>query len=264
MHADIEATIAPTLAVLDAFTDELGVVHDPTTPIPGLQWTVEDLGRHILSAARFYARSAAHGTPGWRDLEQGPAENARLMEELAPEHGLDAITAAIRDATSDLHEIWAAHAPDDELAWHADLRLPVRTISELVLGDVLVHGWDLSRATKRDWTASRADAVRAIDGIGVVAPNFVDTENARDFRGAYRIRLRGGNAYTFEFDRGTLTVSNDEPERVDCRISADPRAFLLTTYGRVTPVRAAATGGVIAYGRRPWLAFRLVSLLRSP
>jgi hypothetical protein len=133
-----------------------------------------------------------------------------------------------------------------------------------VLGDVLVHGWDLSRVTKHNWTISRADALRAIEGVAEVAPHFVDAGNARDLRGTYCIRLRGGGTYAFEFDRGTLTVSGDAAGRVDCRISAEPRTFLLTTFGRVTPFRAAATGGVFAYGRRPWLAFRLVSLLRNP
>jgi uncharacterized protein (TIGR03083 family) len=264
MGDDIEATIAPTFAVLESFTGELAAVRDPSTPIPGLDWTVEDLGLHVLSAARLFGQTAETDTPGWRDLAQGPAENARLMRELAPERGLDEITAALREATSALHDTWAQHAPDDELAWHGDLRLPLRSIAALVLSDALVHGWDLSRATKRAWTISRTGALRAIDGVLDVAPYFVDADNARDFRGTYCIRLRGGSTHVFAFDRGTLTINANATGRADCRISADPRAFLLTTFGRLTPVRAAATGGVIAYGRRPWLAFRLVSLLRNP
>jgi hypothetical protein len=264
MGDDIEAAIAPTFVVLESFTGELAAVRDPSSPVPGLDWSVEDLGRHVLSAARLYRRVAETDTPGWRDLTQGPAENARFMKELAPERGLDTITAALRDATTALHDTWAQHAPDDVIAWHGDLRLPVRTIAQLVLGDVLVHGWDLSRVTKHDWPLSRADALMAINGVTEVAPYFVDTDNARDFRGTYFIRLRRGSTYAFVFDRGTLTVNGAPPARVDCRISADPRTFLLTTFGRITPVRAAATGGVVAYGRRPWLAFRLVSLLRNP
>jgi uncharacterized protein (TIGR03083 family) len=264
MAGDIEAAISPTFAALDAFTGELATVPDWSTPIPGLDWNVEDLARHVLSAARSYERGAESDTPGWRDLAQGPAENARLMEELALEHGGDEIIAALRATTARLHETWGRLAPEDVVAWHDDVRLPVRTIAELVLSDVLVHGWDLCRATKRDWTIYRADATRAIDGVAAVAPLFVDTDNARDFRGTFRVRLRGGGAYTFAFDLGELTVGEDEPERVDCRISADPCMFLLTTFGRVTPLRAAATGGVVAYGRRPWLAFRLTSLLRNP
>src|SRR5262245_40647815 len=238
MGGDIETAIAPTIAVLESLTREFAAAPDASAPIPGLDWTVEDLGLHILSASRHYSDSAETDTPGWHDLEQGPAVNARLIEELAPERGLDEITAALREAVAALHDAWAKHAPDDVLAWHGDLRRPVRTIAELVLGDVLVHGWDLSRATKHDWTISRADALRAMEGIAEVAPHFVDAENARDFRGTYCIRLRGGATYSFAFDRGTLTVDRNAAERVDCRISADPKTFLLTTYGRITPVRA--------------------------
>jgi uncharacterized protein (TIGR03083 family) len=264
MAGDIEAAIAPAFTALDALTDELAAVHDPSTAIPGLEWNVEDLARHILAAARSYQRGADAGVPGWRDLEDGPAENARLIEELAPEHGLGDIAAAIRATTARLHDTWAQRSPDDVLVWHGDIRLPIRTIADLVLGDALVHGWDLSRATKRDWPISREDALGAIDGITVVAPYFVDSDAARDFRGTYLIRLRHGGTYAFAFDRGALTVSTDTTERIDCRISADPRTFLLTTYGRITPLRAAAVGGVVAYGRRPWLAFSLLSLLKNP
>jgi hypothetical protein len=264
MGGDIETAIAPTFTVLESLTRELAAAPDASAPIPHLDWTVEDLALHILSGVRHYGNSAETDTPGWSDLEQGPAENARLMKELAPERGLDEITAALSEATSALHDAWSRHAPDDVLAWHGDLRLPLRGIAELVLGDVLVHGWDLSRVTKHDWTISRADALRALEGVIEVAPYFVDTANASDFRGTYCIRLRGGATYAFAFDCGTLTVNGNAAERVDCRIFADPRTFLLTTFGRLTPVKAAATGGVIAYGRRPGLAFRLVSLLRNP
>ena len=66
------------------------------------------------------------------------------------------------------------------------------------------------------------------------------------------------------FDDGTLHVSTDYAESVDCHLSADPTAFLLVMYGRQGPLRPALTGKVVAWGRKPWLAFRIPSLLQRP
>jgi hypothetical protein len=35
-------------------------------------------------------------------------------------------------------------------------------------------------------------------------------------------------------------------------------------YGRQGPLRPALTGKVIAWGRKPWLAFRMQSLVQQP
>ncbi len=47
-------------------------------------------------------------------------------------------------------------------------------------------------------------------------------------------------------------------------ISADPAAFLLVGYGRMPLVRALLRGGILAWGRRPWLGLRLMDLFFQP
>ena len=66
------------------------------------------------------------------------------------------------------------------------------------------------------------------------------------------------------FDDGTVHVASGPAESVDCHVSADPAAFLLLMYGRQGPLRPALTGKVIAWGRKPWLAFRMQSLVQQP
>jgi hypothetical protein len=51
---------------------------------------------------------------------------------------------------------------------------------------------------------------------------------------------------------------------VDCRISADPVAFLLVGYGRVSQWPQIARGKMVAWGRKPWLGVKFRSLLRKP
>jgi hypothetical protein len=57
----------------------------------------------------------------------------------------------------------------------------------------------------------------------------------------------------FAIADGTGTpLAADGP--ADCTIRAEPVAFTLVGYGRMSRWRAAATGRLVAGGRRPWLA----------
>jgi hypothetical protein len=47
-------------------------------------------------------------------------------------------------------------------------------------------------------------------------------------------------------------------------VSADPVTYLLVGYGRRSPWPAIARGGILAWGRMPWLALRFASLFAQP
>ena len=97
----------------------------------------------------------------------------------------------------------------------------------------------------------------------VVIAHFVDP-SAAGFTATFGLHLRGGPDYTLVFTNGELATSDGRPPAADCRISADPVAYLLSAYGRIPPWKVAATAKMVAYGREPWLAFKLGTLLRSP
>jgi hypothetical protein len=51
---------------------------------------------------------------------------------------------------------------------------------------------------------------------------------------------------------------------VDCVISADPVTYLLVVYGRMSLRRALIGGGMLAWGRRPWLGMRFKNMFFNP
>jgi hypothetical protein len=61
---------------------------------------------------------------------------------------------------------------------------------------------------------------------------------------------------TWSFGSQGLEVTESDTGPVDCRLSMTPSTFLLVGYGRVPPLRAALTGRALAWGRRPFAAFR--------
>jgi hypothetical protein len=82
----------------------------------------------------------------------------------------------------------------------------------------------------------------------------VDPAAARRAAGVYHLGLRGDGDWTYHVHDGAVTVQRGRPERADVHISADPVVFLRNAYGRLSPARAALTGGIVMWGRRPWLA----------
>ena len=52
-------------------------------------------------------------------------------------------------------------------------------------------------------------------------------------------------------------MSDGKPSGAAAHLIADPATFVMLSLGRVSQVKAALTGKVIAYGRKPWLLARL-------
>lgn len=234
---------------------------DYDDPIPHLEWNVGQLGKHILGGLRAYRAAALDDAEIWTDLESGDEQNLRLLSSI-PEKTTAEIADAIPDALRNLQDAWRSRGTGP-LTWSGGVKIDARTTAGLLLADLLVHGWDLSRALKRPWKIERSDAVDAMDAAFVLAPHFL-TPAAATFTGTYEVRFRGDGRRVIAFDRGKLTVSEDTDAPVDCRLSADPVAFMLTSYGRLPVWRTAATGGILAFGKKPWLAFKFKSLLRNP
>ena len=64
-------------------------------------------------------------------------------------------------------------------------------------------------------------------------------------------------------DDGTAVVTA-AGEKADCVITADPVAFLLLGYGRISQLSPVLRGQLRPGGRKPWLAMKFGTLLSSP
>ena len=95
-------------------------------------------------------------------------------------------------------------------------------------------------------------------------PLVVRPEACRGAPVTYEVRLRGnGPRFVVRVADGTAEVRSAGGP-VDCVISADPVTLLLVAYGRMPLGRALLRGGMLAWGRRPWLGLRYGGLLFTP
>jgi uncharacterized protein (TIGR03083 family) len=272
---DREAARAAIGAAAERFTALLRETDDIGRPTAGTDWTVAETAAHVSVVFTGFGAAIA-GEPQALTPEQ--YLDADFPTRLA---AANAATNAMVDHTDagPLAELITAGAQRFlELVAQADpaaeCEIPAygsgrtRTpdcLTALALAELTVHGHDIATGTGRSWPIS-AEHAKLI--LGTVCPNMwplvVRPEAARGAPLTYEVRLRGnGPRYVIRVADGTAEVrAADGP--VDCVISADPVTFLLVVFGRMPLGRALLRGGMLAWGRRPWLGLRFKGLFFNP
>jgi hypothetical protein len=111
--------------------------------------------------------------------------------------------------------------------------MTVGTMATFVLGEQMVHGLDISRRLKVDWPLAASDALIVASGVMALVPYYVEPAVANGMTATYEIHFRGGPRYRIILTDGVAAVTT-EPGRTDCSINAEPVAFLLVGFGRVS------------------------------
>lgn len=228
---------------------------DPAAPVPGLEWTVAELAAHLVSLTRRYEPFVRNATTP--NFESMPELNAQELDGFSA-RSLEELAGLLEDGTTSLLSLCSSgEAPAHFFEMESDCASTIALLVE----ELLVHGFDIARAVRRPWPITKEESLIALAAVLQVTPMFVNQETTRGRRVQYELRLRGGPTITVTFDDGTATVRHESAARPDCRISADPTAFLLTGLNRQSRLRSAITGKMMAYGRKPWLALRLTDFL---
>jgi hypothetical protein len=150
-----------------------------------------------------------------------------------------------------------------EIATPNGLVIGPSTMAALLLGEQLVHGLDIARTARIPWTITAADALLVFPGALTVMPQYLRPRRAAGLHISFELRMRGGPGYRMAVDDGTAVITAAR-EKADCVITADPVAFLLLGYGRISQLSPVLRGQLRPGGRKPWLAMKFGRLLSSP
>jgi hypothetical protein len=149
------------------------------------------------------------------------------------------------------------------------IEVPPYVFTAHLLSETVVHGWDIARAAGRPWRIHPAHAALVVrwflfELLLHGAPQLIgDPATLAGVRGRYRFDIRGYGPVRMVFDdRGARL--DEAPGPPDCRMSLDPVAFLLLFFGRRGLAGTVARGGVLVWGRKPWLGVRLQAALPTP
>ena len=269
-HGTAHDTI-PAAAALPAAAERMAQlmreVTNPNAPVPGLRWTAAELAAHVVADLRTYTGVVAGqgpvAAPGATSAaELGTAENERQLAEY-PERSLDRLAAELTRAMPAFIAAAKTAPPGAQVGSPVGVAMTPATVAAIVLGEQLIHGLDLARAAGRPWPIGQADARLVIPGAVEMLPAYLNRAQARGLQARYELRFGGDLRYSLVIDDGTATVG-PASGRPDCVVTADPVAFLLVGYGRISQWGPMLRGQLRAGGRKPWLGFKFNKLVVSP
>jgi hypothetical protein len=272
---DTRRAYGPTLKALRGAVarsaDLWRLIDKPDAPAPGLSWTAAETAAHVVGDLRDYTQALTRHANGYMTHANRPMEspsllsakvNARHLEEV-PERNLHRLADLLESSAEAYLNAAAAADPSVQIATPNGLVVGPSTMAALLLGEQLIHGLDISRTANIPWTIAAADAFLVIPGVLSVAPQYLRPGRAAGVHISFELRMRGGASYRMAVDDGTAVVTA-AGEKADCVITADPVAFLLLGYGRVSQLSAVLRGQLRPGGRKPWLAMKFGTLLSSP
>jgi Mycothiol maleylpyruvate isomerase N-terminal domain len=250
----------------------LGSISDSRAgaPVPGLAWTVAETAAHLVALLRQSAAFASGARDGAAERAALPASggmgermalgNARELDRLG-ERRIPVLRQLLASSVDEYATLIAGRrdgGPVETLFGPED---PAAMTAALV-GEQLVHGFDLARAVGGRWTIDPDAARLTLTGLTPFLPYMVDAEAIRQVGARIEVRIAGGPRFALVLDHGRAAV---EPADGHCDswIRAQPVPYLLMGYGRVNRWLPVLRGQVRAGGRRPWIAGRLASYLTS-
>jgi hypothetical protein len=259
----IVATTTPLLAALEKSAHRVSLLlrsaSKPEAKAIG-NWSVAETANHL---AHCYTSllDAFHGTFSV-GIDEVDDHNDRVLADDA-ERDLDVLADRVEIGVRNYLEVAGTFDEETLLSFFSDVRVPAAAVTATVLGEALVHGYDIARAEGLPWAIEPAHALLLMDALSPVMKLFVDEDAAAGFQAGFEIRLHGASSTYWYFDRGRLTIEQSRTHPVDCHISADPVTFMLMSYNRIGPIKPLLTGRLIVWGRRPWMAARLGGVFKT-
>lgn len=250
------------------FTTLLRSAGKPEAPALGT-WDVTQVATHVSHALDAITAMTAGGGNLIADISGLPilsqvmleGEGRRPLTELADriDASVARFLAAMEAAPADTSHSWLIQGSE----------MPLSTLTCHMLNELTVHGRDIAMAVGAPWMIDRAHASLVLMGfvfpaLHTLGRAMVVQEKAGDKRARFEVHLRGdGRAWAY-FNRGDFSVEASPQGKVDCKLSVDPEAFLLVSWGRISQWQAIPKGQLLASGRKPWLGLQLRSWLRNP
>ncbi|WP_157767789.1 maleylpyruvate isomerase family mycothiol-dependent enzyme [Actinosynnema pretiosum] len=196
------------------------------------------------------------------------AVNARALRRY-PARDPEALGAYLREHVDLLLERSADLDPDEPRPWLGGARLPVSTLLAHQLNELLLHGFDVARATGARWDVPEDEAALAFDlflmrllGAGA------DTRHLLSRSGGgreLRVELRSARTTPVMVVSGERRLAVVRPDgSADTVVRFTPSVFMLALFRRIGLAGALVSGTITASRPRPWVALAYFRRTRTP
>lgn len=233
-------------------------VKDPSIPAIG-NWNVGDTAVHTASSGSYFL-SMAQGKSEPMSID---SDHSQYLES-NPDRDFQALADTFTAGEEALIGYARGLDSDPEVEIFKGVITSTSTLLSIELGEVLVHGYDIAKASGLTWQIPKDEAALALGGSLPVWTTVVDPQSAAGFKARFELRIRGGTCKVLAFDDGNLKLEEPSDLPVDCYLSFDPVTLLLLSFNRIQPWGPMAQGKISAWGRRFWLAGKFPGLFKTP
>jgi hypothetical protein len=244
------------------------------------EWTVIDAAVHVTAIAWLYTAMVASDDtplpiPGVREVMlTTTVDNIHgglnaAMPRGYTEREPGAVLAKLHSSTDEILRLTASQDPSRTITWLGGSRLPLAGFMAHLTNELLVHGLDVARSVGTPWQIPEQSAAFFFElflveiirnGLGTIMDCGKPVRRGRiavEFRSAYTLPV------TIVLDTGRISI--EEPGRDnDVRVYFKPAAMSLVLFHYMTRSRAAMTGSLRVWGRRPWLLGPFLREVRLP
>jgi uncharacterized protein (TIGR03083 family) len=249
----------------ERFADLVTAAPDPDRKVPhSPDWTIQEATAHVVTVAVRYADGPERRSTWVDDPQALPELNQAQIQALGTRDTAELADQLRHDLAALCHQIESYGTAPPSFRFHGGELVPADVALGILLGELVVHGWDIAQALQRPWPIDPGHVALILEGLVPIVPGWVDPERARGFTATYKVQLRGQATHIFSFQDGRLQVNPDQEPPIDAHISADPAALLLVLYRRQSQWGHIALGRLLAWGRKPWLALTFVGRFHQP
>lgn len=129
----------------------IGSIPDLDVPMPGSEWTLGEAAAHVALGAELYAEYARGvERPASIDRTDLAESHRRRVAELVP-RGARQLGADLQLGIDAFLNATEGRAAEDLLPWHQG-PLPCATMTGLLIGEQLLHGYDIAQVLSAEWT----------------------------------------------------------------------------------------------------------------
>jgi uncharacterized protein (TIGR03083 family) len=233
-------------------------------PIPGSAWTARDATVHLAGSHHRHLGYVSGDTPPAATLDKELLD-ARTRGQIAENAEADPKMLAdqIRHGFAELLAVTAPVPADRAIAYHAGLTPNLAELTCVLLGEYLLHGYDVATALRLPWPIDPEQAALVVAGYRMAYRLTFQPAAAAGLRASYRLEIPG----TAPFHVTVADGAYEEPARppsIDCVIAADPVTALLVQSGRLSQWPAVALGRLTFAGPHPEFGPRFAELFVFP
>ena len=271
LEGSVEVDLEPAVELLRdsgrRFSALVRAIERPDQRARDLEWTVAEVAAHTMQALHYdldniRGTGEPYAIVNGDLLTSGTLHNRELLAQ-EPERDPGKLAARFDRVLEEFVSEAAGRDPAQPVRISQGARTTVATVVGILIGEVLLHGYDIAQTIGKDWTIDPEAARQAVYSTASTLALAVNKETTRDLDVRLETRVRGGKRYVVHIDHGRART---EPPggKVDLVMSVDPVAYLLVGYGRQGPWPQVLKGKMLAWGRRPSLAAKLPVFFRRP